>query len=445
MPSFNYCKMLYLTAIVCFACLINKPAFAGGIKKGKIKRLFRHSVLMKGHFTGFALYNMDKQQAIYGLNDSLYFTPASNTKLFTFYTSLSILNDSVAGIKYIERGDSLLFWGVGDPAFLHPDLKGINAYNLLKQSNKKLFYCIGNYQNKALGAGWAWDDYGNYYQAEITDLPLYGNLIHVYKDASGNLQVMPAYFKSFLNADSSYHPQRFNVKRSYTSNTLSYPVIPIPDGFSQDIPWQTNDTLTARLLSDTLHKPVNLIRYPMPADVLTIYNSNADTVYRHMLQPSDNFIAEQLLLVCSSVKMRYLNTDSLRRQATRLFLNDLPDEPRWNDGSGLTRLNLFTPRTMVMLLNKIAFKVNDDELLHSLLPQGGVAGTLKHAYKTDKGLPFVWAKTGSLTNVYNQSGYLVTRKGRRLCFSFMNNNFTESAAVIRNEMARIITYIHEKY
>ncbi len=46
---------------------------------------------------------------------------------------------------------------------------------------------------------------------------------------------------------------------------------------------------------------------------------------------------------------------------------------------------------------------------------------------------------------YNQSGYLVTRKGRRLTFSFMNNNFTEPPRQVRNEMVRIITFIHDNY
>ncbi|RYE03867.1 MAG: peptidase S13, partial [Sphingobacteriaceae bacterium] len=54
-------------------------------------------------------------------------------------------------------------------------------------------------------------------------------------------------------------------------------------------------------------------------------------------------------------------------------------------------------------------------------------------------------KTGSLGNIYNQSGYLVTRKGKKLIFSYMNNNFTGPTAVIRAEMARIITEIHNRF
>ena len=100
---------------------------------------------------------------------------------------------------------------------------------------------------------------------------------------------------------------------------------------------------------------------------------------------------------------------------------------------------------MVKLLCKIADEVKNDTLLHSLMPAGGLTGTLKNAYKTDNGKAFVWAKTGSLSNNHNQSGYLITRKGKRLAFSFMNNNFVRPTKDVRGEMVRVMTWIHETY
>jgi D-alanyl-D-alanine carboxypeptidase/D-alanyl-D-alanine-endopeptidase (penicillin-binding protein 4) len=74
-----------------------------------------------------------------------------------------------------------------------------------------------------------------------------------------------------------------------------------------------------------------------------------------------------------------------------------------------------------------------------------MVGTIRTAYKTDNGAPFIWAKTGSLSNNYNQSGYLITAKGKRLAFCFMNNNFTRPTRQIRDEMVRIMTYIHQNF
>jgi D-alanyl-D-alanine carboxypeptidase/D-alanyl-D-alanine-endopeptidase (penicillin-binding protein 4) len=431
--------------IICGLVSGSDTVYARSIKKRKIKKLFKHSQIVNDHFTGFALYDLDTRQMIYELNADKYFTPASNTKLFTFYTCLKMLGDSIPALRYEVRGDSLVFWGTGDPSFLHSDLKGVNGLNFLKNSNKKLYYSATGYTNEFYGAGWAWDDYNDYYQAEITGLPIEDNVAQLYADHDGNLQVKPSYLKRFLNSDADYRPRGFRVKRDLSSNNFVYPVMRIPPSFKQEIPWKTSLALTLALLQDTLKKPVGAVNLPLSSNAKIIYNTNADSVYRRMLQPSDNFIAEQLLLVCSSVKFNTLNTDSVINYSKAHFLNDLPDAPQWVDGSGLSRQNLFTPRSIIALLCKIEDVVKDDRLLHSMMPAGGVTGTLKNAYRTDNGQAFVWAKTGSLSNNHNQSGYLVTRKGKRLAFSFMNNNFTRPTKEVRDEMVRIMTYIHEEF
>lgn len=434
-----------IVLIACFSVLICSCAYRGNIRKRKIEKLFRHSVINNDHFTGFALYDMDTKKMIYELNDDKYFTPASNTKLFTFYTCLRMLGDSIPAFRYSERGDSLIFWGTGDPSFLQTRLRAINGYNFLKNSNKKLFFSSGFYKNDFYGSGWAWDDYNDYYQAEITEFPIEDNVAVLSSDKAGRLQISPAGLSMYLRCDSNYKPASFKVRRDFLSNTFIYPAMPVPADFHQEIPWKTSTDLTISLLQDTLKKPVYEIHVPMPENAKTICDANADTVYRHILQPSDNFIAEQLLLVCSSVKFNMLNTDSVIRYSKEHYLNDLPDVPQWVDGSGLSRFNLFTPRSIVALLCKISDQMKNDSLLRSLMPAGGVAGTIRKAYQTDNGVPFVWAKTGSLSNNHNQSGYLITRKGKRLAFSFMNNNFTRPSRDIREEMVRIMTYIHENY
>jgi len=438
-------NVFFYITIVC--CLLISPHFADGqrIKKRKIKKLFKHSFITKYHFTGFALYDIDNKKMVYELNADKYFTPASNTKLFTFYTCLKMLGDSIPAIKYVIHNDSLIFWGTGDPSFLHSSLKGTKAFKFLKDSNKKLFFSAGNYTNEFYGDGWAWDDYGGYYQAEITELPLEDNVAAIYINNAGTVQITPSYLKRYIKCDSTYHPMTFRIKRDFLSNSFVYPAMKPPENYRQEIPWKTSTQLTLALLQDTLKDTVREVHLPLPADAKILYDAPADTVYKHMLRPSDNFIAEQLLLVCASTRFKTLNTDSVIAYSKTHYLTDLPDDPQWVDGSGLSRRNLFTPRSVVYLLLKILDEVKDENRLHSLMPAGGVAGTIKTAYKTDNGQPFVWAKTGSLSNNYNQSGYLVTRKGRRLAFSFMNNNFTRPAREVRDEMVRIITYIHEHY
>lgn len=431
-------------AIFLIICLLGMVAQAQTVKKRKVKKLFRQSEIMNDHFTGFALYDMDKQQMVYELNADKYFTPASNTKLLTFYTCLKILGDSIPGLQYIVRGDSLICWATGDPSFLHSTLKGTEAFEFLSKSDKQLYLSTDRYQSGFYGAGWAWDDYNEYYQSEINELPLNGNVARLYADKDGKLKIIPAYFSSSLKCDSNYHPPAFNVRRNQADNTFTYPAMPVPANFEQEVPWKTSTALTLALLQDTLKKTISEVHLPVPPDVKTIYNSKADSVYQLMLQTSDNFIAEQLLLVCSANRFGILNTDSVINYSLKTNLADLPDKPRWVDGSGLSRYNLITPRDLVSLLIKMP-ELKDEQALRSLLPAGGLSGTLKSAYQTDNGQPFIWAKTGSVSNNYNQSGYLVTRKGKRLAFSFMNNNFMLPTAAIRAEITRMMTYIHEDF
>lgn len=438
-------KVYIAIALVITLLVTFQHADAHRIGKRKIRKLFKHSLILNDHFTGFALYDLDDKKTVYELNADKYFTPASNTKLFTFYTSKRMLGDSIPALRYIIKGDSLIFWGTGDPSFLHRDLKGTNAYTFLKNSGKKLFYAAGNYKSAFYGAGWAWDDYNDDYQAEISELPVENNTALFYADKNDSLQVEPAYLKKIIKCDTLYRPAKFGVRRDFLGNRFIYPLMPLPKNFRQEVPWKTDDALTVQLLQDTLKLPVSIIKMEIPADTKVVFNVNADTVYKHMLQPSDNFIAEQLLLVCSSTKFKKLSTDSVINYAKMNFLNDLPDKPQWVDGSGLSRYNLFTPRSIVTLLCKILDEFKNDDLVHSLMPAGGVSGTIRKSYKTDNGQPFVWAKTGSLSNNYNQSGYIITKKGKRLAFSFMNNNAVTPLGQVRDEMVRIVTFIHDNY
>ena len=84
------------------------------------------------------------------------------------------------------------------------------------------------------------------------------------------------------------------------------------------------------------------------------------------------------------------------------------------------------------------------ERLFSLLPAGGVSGTISGSYK-GKGKPFVFAKTGSLSNNHCLSGYVVTNKGKTLIFSFMNNHFVEGSAVVKNEMNKVLTFLRDNF
>src|SRR5690606_4120411 len=112
--------------------------------KRKIRKIFKNSEIVNNHYTGFALYRQNDLKPVYELDANKPSIPASNTKIFTLYTALRTFGDSIPGLKYISKGDSLIFWGTGDPSFLHPDLKSTRVYDFLKNSGKQLFYSHNN-------------------------------------------------------------------------------------------------------------------------------------------------------------------------------------------------------------------------------------------------------------------------------------------------------------
>lgn len=438
----NKKAVIYLIAILtcCLhACAPNK------LIANKVKKEFKNSPIINQYQVGFALYDKEKKEMIFQKDADKYYTPASNTKLFTFYAGLKIIPDSIPSMRYITQGDSLIFWGTGDPSFLHTALKGTKAFDFLKSSTKKIFYAPGRYTGDFYGSGWQWDDYNEYYQPEINELPLMDNVVLVSAaQKAGLMTILPNVFASCFVKDTAETAKPFKVVRDFNVNIFHYPTTQITAKYNQQIPYKLSIATTVNLLSDTLQKYVGIVNMKMPLSAKTIYNMKSDSVFKQMLLPSDNFVAEQLLLVYADKLDEEINTKKVINKIEKQYLSSLPDKPQWVDGSGLSRGNLFTPRDMVTLLELIYNEVNDEKRLFAMLPAGGKTGTLRNAYpKTDS--PFVFGKTGSLSNNHNQSGYVVTKKGKVYIFSFMNNNFVLPTADVRKEMVRIMTYIHDNF
>lgn len=430
---------LWMNGLLSFLILllVSSNALSQKLTKRKVAKVFKSSEILNKHSTGFSLYDLKTMKPVYELEANKPLIPASNTKLFTLYTALSMLGDSIPGIRYITKGDSLIFWGTGDPSFLHPDLKSRRVYDFLKNSGKKLFYSHSNAGTDFNGSA--------IYQIAMVSLPVVENRGQAYADKNGNLAIKPAFLKQYFQLDTSYNPRTFSIRRDEKTNTFTYPQMAMPANYRQTLYLVPGAELTAATLSDTLKLPVIIIRMNLPMQAKTIYSVPSDSLYRRMMLPSDNYLAEQILYLCSSLLPGNLSVDSAISYSSKNFLNDLPDKFQWRDGSGLSRNNLFSPGSIIKILTKLKEKVVTEERLHNLLPAGGVSGTLRNAYKTDNGKPFVWAKTGTLQNVHLQGGFFETRKGKKYMYSFMNNNFMISTTEIRDEMGRIITQFHENY
>lgn len=409
------------------------------ISKSALRKTFVEKEKTFNDHIGFALFDLKAQKTVFEYQSEKYFTPASNTKIFTLFASLKILGDSIPALYYSETPDSLIVWGSGDPSFLYKNVSDSSrVYSFLSTANKPLYLSTSNFYTTAFGSGWAWDDYNSGYSPERSPFPIYGNIISVEATSKG-LNVAPKFFNHYVKRGVA--GDKAEVLRNVESNDLVYRPSTKKNRFKDDIPFKVDSLLTGELLSDTLHRLVRVIHKPLSLNKKTLYGLPADSLYAEMMKVSDNFIAEQLLLVCSGVLTDSLKTEITIKHVKKNFLNDLPDEPVWVDGSGLSRYNLFTPRSIVQLWNKI-YTLVPRERLFSLLSTGGQRGTLRNYYKSET--PYVFGKTGSLSNNHCLSGYIVTKKGNTYIFSFMNSNFVKPGNEVRTMMQSILNDIHEK-
>jgi len=414
----------------------------------QVYRLLENPETFQDGFTGFALYDPEARKMLVSQNASQHFTPASNTKIVTLYTSLKVLGDSIPAFRYATKGDTLVFWGTANPMLLHPELpQHPSVFQVLKDSSCQLFFSAHNFEDRRFGPGWAWDDYNYNFQVEKSSFPIYGNLAYFLRTRlTDGFRAFPHYFQGNLVFNPRLPNDRPRIIRREGGNTFEYNNRALSGtAFYQEVPFNTSPRLIAELLSDTLGQPVGLLDLnqlpPLPAATLSI--PLPDTLLKRMMQESDNFIAEQLLLACAEkLSGRQRSTDAIRYALDSLF-QDLPDPLIWQDGSGLSRYNLFTPRSMVEILYRLR-QAMPEKRLFQIFPAGGVSGTLNNHYKSEEE-PYVFAKTGTLRNKHCLSGYLRTESGRTLLFSFMHNNYIYGSAPLKRDMEKVLKVVRQEF
>lgn len=389
------------------------------------------SPFFENQFTGFLVVDPISRDTLFDYNSEKYFTPASNTKIFTLYTAVNTLPKRAPALKYLSQNDTVFFEGTGDPSFLHHYLKDSTAYKFLKQKENLAFHAL-NFQDTPMGPGWSWDDYGWYYSPERSAFPVFGNTVLAHNKPY--YTISPRYFTdSVLHLQSTWNREKDKNIFYFDKNERD----------TLEIPFKTDIGTVHGILETLLSKPIKKVREMPKGNKQTLLGIEMDSLYVRLMHESDNFIAEQLLIMASGILTDTLNSENARNYILKNDLKYLPQEPRWVDGSGLSRYNLFTPESMVYVLHQLYKEVPEERLLR-IFPAGGVSGTLESWYGGPEE-PYIFAKSGSLGNNYCLSGYLRTKKGRLLIFSFMNNHFRHSSSEVKERMEAIFETIRDGY
>lgn len=443
--------LLFLSFSVISCQTLEYPAERGAVEK-PLHDFFEQSDVFSQSITGFALYDPESDSLLYNRDADRFFTPASNTKMLTLYAALQVLPDILPALRYVVQDDTLYFRGTGDPSFLNPNMEeSREVLDFLRDHEEPLVYYDGHYTDRHFGSGWSWDWYPAAYAPEKSPFPVYGNMMRLQVQQIALLKldeeepVKPAFFKRYIDHKGWDGDQTELVRRDYETNELLY--APKSDTVRQErnIPFKYSGELFVEMLADTLQRDIGITEREDLDFSSTLHVSPLDTLLKRMMIVSDNLIAEQLMLMVAEQEFGEMNTEKAIQWALDEHFSDLPQTPRWNDGSGLTRYNLVTPHSLVILLEKL-MREYDEERVLSWFPAGGESGTIRNWYHAPDGEPpYVYAKTGTLRNNTALSGYVYTDSGRRLNFSFLNNNYVISNNELRREMQNVLEFIKNEY
>ena len=145
---------------------------------------------------------------------------------------------------------------------------------------------------------------------------------------------------------------------------------------------------------------------------------------------SQNLHAEMLLRTLGA-EFKGSGTNEAGLQVVKEFLVDSGIESeriKLNDGCGLSRENLVTPRFQTSLLNFLSQRYYFD-LFRNTLAISGTDGTLKNRMSALDVRGSIHAKTGTLNGVTTLAGYMTTKSGRNLIFSIFANRVNAVARV----------------
>ena len=195
------------------------------------------------------------------------------------------------------------------------------------------------------------------------------------------------------------------------------------------------------LLEDTLNEQVATIDFNSQELDKMIHSQPTDSLLKPMMHRSDNFFAEQSLLMVSEKLIGVMNDRKIIDTLLKTDYKFMREKPSWVDGWGLSRYDFFSPKDFVFILNKMKNDFGMDRI-KNILPTGGT-GTISNYYLQDSG--YIYAKTGTLTGVVAISGFLYTRKNKLLIFSVLVNNHRSSATAIRKGIEKFIQNLRDKY
>ncbi len=414
---------------------------------------------------GVLVKSLSTDKKILEHNSNKLFTPASNQKIITSATALSLLgSDYRFKTEFYSGGgiiDGVLYGGLyvkgyGDPTTTTQHLNSI-VYELKKLGVKEIRGGItvddSYFDDVRYGKGWKAEWKGDFYSPPISALTLNHNTfeIKVYPTKSGRVPAVELDPKgtniNIINkAITNSKKGGLTAKWLEEGKTIMLQgrISPRSSFYSLKIPISSPDIYTGsalrRILVDAGIRVNGFVgRGKVPKWAKLFYTHLSDplnSIITEYNKNSVNIIGENIIKTLGAEFISAAGSWEKGAQVISAFLNRLgiKDEFEIVDGSGLSPLNRVTPHAITEVL-RYAYK---NKLIGfqflSSLPIAGVDGTLKERFKSSEVEGRVLAKTGYLNNVRALSGYVFTKSGDVLVFSILANGLGWKAKEFQNDL-----------
>ncbi len=448
----------------------NTTAQYRNIKK-KINKVLRDENL-KDAFAGVAVFDLSRDRRIYSYNASKLFTPASNEKILTTAAALYFLPSGYRFETYLRITgpvvDSVLYGdivikGTGDPLFKTRDLTALAdsiSEKGIKLVKGNLIGDIGWSDSLYFGSGWMWDDAYYGFMPFLTPLILNKSRLGIEVKPANPNQIASVKFLDSL-ADFSLRNFILTIKDDSSNydierNYLKHKNVFFANGFISAN--AEPDTTTLNIVNPgeyflrSFRKICSLkgIRItgeleikrnvPYVSELFTVTHS-LDSVIVETNKESENIDAETLLRALAS---EYYGEPASAANGIKMvdsliaLTGNSPKDFIIADGSGLSRYNLISPELIIDIFRFLQKKAPEKfSMLIESLPVAGVDGTLKKRMRKGRAYKNVRAKTGTMTAVSALSGIVTNRRGRKLLFSLMMQNYSAKTSEIRKLQEKI--------
>lgn len=452
------------SCLVLAAALVAPAAAAEGVEplRAELEAIFADPRLREGQW-GVEVVSLDRGETVYGRNAHKLQVPASNMKLLTAAAALmrlgpdyrfSTVLSADGPVRDGRLEGNLIVAGSGDPSSSSriPPGDPFHPFRLWAAKLREMgIRAIGGdivagggpLPAPAHGSGWAWDDLKMGYAAGVSALQFNENMVAIRVSPGPAVGAPPSVaVDPYLG-----YPAVFT--EMVTASRSARPRMEIADGDGGDaITVRGTIPLGGAPLERTasVKRPVlyylSALRHALGREGIDVSSCAvreggvpSRPLWTHQSPPLSELLApilKQSLNLPSETLLRALGMEFGGEASAARGIEIVEDTleaagiPKKDyacaDGSGLSRMNLASPRTLVRILGLMR-RHPRFRIFYDALSVAGVDGTLETRLRGTAAAGNVRAKTGTLSGVSALSGYVRSADGELFAFSMIAGNF----------------------